>query len=114
MSPRAGRRLGRLGGPRDIGRPDPGTDRVSPGVGEADPGDESVTRPHGVLDDAGIDVDQPDLDAAEEPERAVAGDLTPSQAEVAVGAVAGDEGPPEVDAVIAAADPHLDLPAGGV
>src|SRR5215831_115191 len=109
MSPRAGRRLSPLGGPGDVGRPDAGTDRVSPGVGQADPGDELVTRAQGVLDDDRIDVDQPELGSAEEPERAVAGDLPPGHAEVAVGAVAGHEGPPEVDAVVAAADLHLDL-----
>src|SRR5436190_558890 len=103
MSPWARRPLDRLGGPRDVGRPDAGADRVAPGVGEADPGDELVAWAHGVLDEDGIDVDQPDLDAAEQPERAVAGNLAPGQAEVAVGAVTGHEGPPEGDAVAAAA-----------
>src|SRR2546430_16004670 len=111
-SPLAWRRLGTLGGPRDVGGPDAGTDRVPPGVGEADPGDELVAWTHGVLDEAGIDVDKPELGAAEQPERAIARDLTPGQAEVAVAAIAGHEGPPEVDAVVAAADLDLDLPPG--
>jgi hypothetical protein len=38
---------------------DAGTDRVAPWIGEADPGDQSVPGPHGLLDQRGIHVHQP-------------------------------------------------------
>src|SRR5579859_4490856 len=86
-------------------------DRIPPGIGQPDPGEEPVAGAHGLLGEAGIDVHQPELGAAEQPQRAVAGNLAPGQTEVAVGAVAMYERPAEVEAVSVA--PHRDryLPA---
>src|SRR6202041_3101436 len=70
----------------------------------------------GPLYERGVGVTEPELRSAEEPERAVRADVAPGQSEVAVGAVAADEGTAEVEAVCAAPDGDLDLPArrGGV
>ena len=66
---------------------DAGADRVAPGVGEPDPGDQPAGGAHRLFDDAGIDVYEPQLGAAEHPQRPVAGHLAPGQAEMAVGTV---------------------------
>jgi hypothetical protein len=78
---------------------DPGADRVAPGIGEADAGGEPVPGPHGLLDHGGIHVNEPELGAAEQPQRPVAGYIAPDQAQVPVVAGAPDERPGEVNAV---------------
>ena len=80
-----------------------GADRVPPGVGQADPGDEPVPGAQGVLDQARVDLHEPELGAAEQPQRPVPGHVAPGQAEVPVGAVAADERAAEVQARVAAA-----------
>src|SRR5690242_9638108 len=77
-------------GPDEVWRVDPGADRVPPGVGEPDPGDEPALRLHGLLDQGGIDVDQAELGPSEHPQRPVASQVTPDQPEVAVIADAPD------------------------
>src|ERR1700735_5252081 len=90
---------------------DPGTDRVPVGVGQPDPGDEPAAGTDGFLDDAGIDVDEAQLGAAEQPQRPVAWHIAPGQAEVTVGAVAAHERPAEVESVRAAPYGDRYLPA---
>ena len=102
----------RPGRPGDGGRADPGTDWVAPGVGQPDPGQEPLAGAHRLLDEPGIDVGEPELGAAEHPQRSVAGDVAPGQAEMPVGAVAADERPAEVEAVLVTAHGDGDLPAG--
>src|SRR5262249_17397329 len=80
-------------GPGERRRIHPGADRVPAGMGEADPGDEPVPGPHRLLDQPGIHVDQPELGTAEQPQRSVAWDIPPGQAEAAVVAGAPDERP---------------------
>ena len=70
-----------------------GADRVPSWVGQPDPCDQPVLGAQGFLDQAGIEVDEPELGAAEQPQCAVTGHVTPDQAEVAVGAVAPYERP---------------------
>ena len=79
---------------------DAGADRVALGVGQPDPGDERVTRPQGLLDELRVDVDQPELGPAEQPQRPVVQQVTPDQPEVTVVADAADERPGEVEAVV--------------
>jgi Pyridine nucleotide-disulphide oxidoreductase, dimerisation domain len=50
----------------------PSQGRFTPGAGQPDPGDEPVPRAHGVLDEAGTDVSEPELAAPDQPQRAVA------------------------------------------
>jgi hypothetical protein len=38
---------------------DAGTDRVAPWIGEADPGDQPLSGPHGLFDQRGIHVHEP-------------------------------------------------------
>ena len=102
----------RGGGPGEVRRVDAGADRVPPGVGQPDPGDELVTRPQGLLDQTGIDVDQAELGPAEHAQRPVALQVTPDQPEVAVIADAAHERPGEVEAVLVPPDRDRHLPAG--
>src|SRR5258706_1753469 len=100
-------RLRALGGPAHVGAA-----RVAPGVGQADPDDEPVARAHGVLDEGGVDLREAELAPAEQAQRAVSGHVTPGEADMAVRAVAADERAAEVEAFVAAADGHRDLPPG--
>jgi hypothetical protein len=73
-----------------------------------------VAGAHCLLDDGGRDVDEAELRAAEQSQRAVAGDIAPDQTEVAVCLVAPDRRAGEVVAVIGtAAGGDVDLPADG-
>src|SRR5260370_5731344 len=96
--------LAGLGRPGERRGMDAGADRVAPGVGEPDPGDQPAGGAHRLFDDARIDVYEPQLGAAEHPQRPVAGHLAPGQAEMAVGAVTAHERPAAVVALLAA--PH--------
>src|ERR1051326_858310 len=88
-----------------------GADRVPSRVGQPDSCDQPVLWAQGLLDQAGIDVDEPELGAAEQPQGAVTRHVTPGQAKVAVGAVAADEPPAEIQAVVVAARGDWHLPA---
>src|SRR3984957_1571961 len=88
-----------------------GADRVPSWVGQPDSCNQPVLGAQGFLDQAGIDVDEPEFGPAEQPEGAVTRHVTPGQAEVAVGAVAADERPAEIQAVVVAAHGDRDLPA---
>jgi hypothetical protein len=61
-----------------------GADRVASVVGQADAGDEAVAGAHGIGDEAGRDVDETQLGAAEHSQRAVAGHVFTDQAKVPV------------------------------
>jgi hypothetical protein len=56
-----------------------GADRVPSGVGQPDSCDQSLLGAQGFLDQAGIYVDEPELGAAEQSQRAVAGHVAPGQ-----------------------------------
>ena len=71
-----------------------------------------MTGAHGLLDELGFDVGEPELGAAEQPQRSVTWRVAPAQAEVPVGAVAADERPAEVEAVLVTAHGDGDFPAG--
>jgi hypothetical protein len=67
---------------------------------------------HGIGDEIGRHVDETELGATEQLERAVAGYVSPDQAEVPIGPVAADRRAGEVVTIVgAAADRHSDLPA---
>jgi hypothetical protein len=53
--------------------------RVPPRCRSAGSGDEPAPGAHGFLDEAGIDAGEPELAAAEQPQRAVAGNVTPGE-----------------------------------
>ena len=56
-------------------------------AGYSDP-NEPVPGAHGFLDEPGIDLGEPELAAADKPQRAVAVNVAPGEKQVAVGAVA--------------------------
>src|SRR5579862_7366528 len=83
-------------------------------AGEADPGDQPGAGPHRLGHQAGVDVGELQLGTADEPERAVGADVTPGDAQMAVGAVAAHEGTAEIEAVITTTpDRDRNLPPGG-
>src|SRR5215831_10802325 len=94
------RRSGRLDGPGEVRGAQPGADRVALVVGQPDAGDEAVARAHRLGDEAGRHVGEAELGAAEHLQRAVAGHVSPDQAEVAVGPVAADGRAGEVVAIV--------------
>src|SRR5215471_4676572 len=80
----------------------PGEGGFLPVAGQPDPGDEPAVGAQGVLDEAGINVAEAELAAADQPHRAVVVNVAPGEKEVAVGAVAAHGRPAEVEAVRAA------------
>src|SRR5215468_1780069 len=89
----------------------PGEGGFLPVAGQPDSRDQPVPGAHGFLDEAGINVEEAELAAADQPHRAVVANVAPGEKEVAVGAVAAYGRPAEVEAVRIA--PHGDryLPA---
>ena len=92
---------------------DAGADRVPPGVGETDPGDQPVPRPHRVLDQAGSTSTSRSL--APRNSRSVPSPGTSPQARPRCRSVRSPRtnGPPKSQALVAALDGHLDLPPRG-
>ena len=98
---------------------DAGADRVAPGVGEPDPGDEPVAGAHRVVDDAGIDVDEAHrlgmvnevhpaaalMDAAHEIAEKIAGN-SPTAVQAVKRAVQLGEGQPVEQAIAIMMDAH--------
>src|SRR5215472_2724633 len=80
-------------------------------AGQPDPGDELVPGAHGILDEPGINLDELELAAADQPHRAVVANVAPGEKQVAVVAGTAHVRPAEVEAV--RIPPHGDrrLPA---
>src|SRR5258708_13053519 len=77
-------------------------------AGQPDPGDEPVPGAHGCLDEARINLDELELAAADQPQRAVVANVAPGEKQVAVVTGAAHVRPAEVEAVGIAphGDPH--------
>src|SRR5207302_6510690 len=105
---------GRFGRPGDVGRPHGGAAGVPLGVGQPEAGDQPVARSMGPIEHVGADGLESQLGSSEEPEGAVAGNLAPRQADVAVAPLAPDQRASEVDGTVtdAVADGDLELPSG--
>src|SRR5215472_12565744 len=100
-----------LGGPGEILGPQPCAYRVSLRVGQPDPGDEPVPGAHGLRDEAGRHLDQPELGTAEQPQRPVSGHVPPGQREVTIRADTAHERAGEVIAVVVLPQVYRHLPA---
>src|SRR5215813_14787196 len=78
---------------------------------QADSGDELVSGAHGFLDEAGINLDELELAAADQPHRAVSANVAPGEKQVAVVPGAAHVRPAEVEAVGIAPHDDRHLPA---